>query len=124
LLFFAASTLSPLLATDHIVGANRGWNPGINYTLWANNHTFYVGDLICNSSFSLSLSNLYLSVPLSTCLYSGSVSRLKIQNPLFVSLFLWWNEFQTHARLITFFSQFYFLLQRLGTKRTSTMCLR
>ncbi|CAJ1951443.1 unnamed protein product [Sphenostylis stenocarpa] len=33
-------------ATDHIVGANRGWNPGINYTLWANNHTFYVGDLI------------------------------------------------------------------------------
>jgi len=34
-------------ATDHIVGANRGWNPGLNYTLWANNHTFYVGDLIC-----------------------------------------------------------------------------
>ncbi|XP_076904810.1 early nodulin-like protein 17 [Bidens hawaiensis] len=32
--------------TDHIVGANRGWNPGINYTLWANNHTFYVGDFI------------------------------------------------------------------------------
>ncbi|RDY11336.1 Lamin-like protein [Mucuna pruriens] len=41
LLFSAAVT-----ATDHIVGANRGWNPGINYTLWANNHTFYVGDLI------------------------------------------------------------------------------
>ncbi|KAK4488887.1 hypothetical protein RD792_004677 [Penstemon davidsonii] len=39
-LFSAAS------ATDHIVGANKGWNPGINYTLWANNHTFYVGDLI------------------------------------------------------------------------------
>ncbi|MBA0594797.1 hypothetical protein Gotri_009858 [Gossypium trilobum] len=33
-------------ATDHIVGANKGWNPGINYTLWANNQTFYVGDLI------------------------------------------------------------------------------
>ncbi|XP_027344532.1 lamin-like protein [Abrus precatorius] len=33
-------------ATDHIVGANRGWNPGMNYTLWANNHTFYAGDLI------------------------------------------------------------------------------
>ncbi|MCL7036603.1 hypothetical protein MKW94_012942 [Papaver nudicaule] len=33
-------------ATDHIVGANKGWNPGINYTIWANNHTFYVGDLI------------------------------------------------------------------------------
>ncbi|XP_076915220.1 early nodulin-like protein 17 [Bidens hawaiensis] len=32
--------------TDHIVGANRGWNPGINYTLWANNHTFYVGDFV------------------------------------------------------------------------------
>ncbi|KAI3463470.1 hypothetical protein Pfo_020133 [Paulownia fortunei] len=38
--------LSSAAATDHIVGANRGWNPGMNYTLWANNHTFYVGDLI------------------------------------------------------------------------------
>ncbi|KAE7997223.1 hypothetical protein FH972_001874 [Carpinus fangiana] len=46
LLFSAAATLSPILATDHIVGANRGWNPGMNYTLWANNQTFYVGDLI------------------------------------------------------------------------------
>ncbi|CAN0862200.1 Lamin-like protein [Linum grandiflorum] len=32
--------------TDHIVGVNKGWNPGINYTLWANNQTFYVGDFI------------------------------------------------------------------------------
>ncbi|KAM7471624.1 hypothetical protein LguiA_009807 [Lonicera macranthoides] len=43
LLFLITTTVS---ATDHIVGANRGWNPGINYTLWANNHTFYVGDFI------------------------------------------------------------------------------
>ncbi|CAA2987403.1 lamin [Olea europaea subsp. europaea] len=42
-LLYASTTVS---ATDHIVGANRGWNLGINYTLWANNHTFYVGDLI------------------------------------------------------------------------------
>ena len=34
-------------ATDHIVGANRGWNPNINYTLWSGNQTFIVGDLIC-----------------------------------------------------------------------------
>ncbi|XP_044495849.1 lamin-like protein [Mangifera indica] len=40
--FFFAHTS----ATDHIVGANKGWNPGINYTNWANNHTFYVNDLI------------------------------------------------------------------------------
>ncbi|KAL8497259.1 hypothetical protein ACS0TY_020806 [Phlomoides rotata] len=38
--------LSSAAATDHIVGVNKGWNPGINYTLWANNQTFYVGDLI------------------------------------------------------------------------------
>ncbi|XP_047939771.1 lamin-like protein [Salvia hispanica] len=38
--------VSSSAATDHIVGANKGWNPGLNYTLWANNHTFYVGDLI------------------------------------------------------------------------------
>ncbi|BBG99213.1 early nodulin-like protein 17, partial [Prunus dulcis] len=47
LLFISGlAVLTPILATDHIVGANRGWNPGINYTLWANNQTFYVGDLI------------------------------------------------------------------------------
>ncbi|GAU25576.1 hypothetical protein TSUD_260100 [Trifolium subterraneum] len=44
--FFFFFTTLPVSATDHIVGANRGWNPGINYTLWANNHTFYVGDYI------------------------------------------------------------------------------
>ncbi|XP_038692740.1 lamin-like protein [Tripterygium wilfordii] len=46
LLISALAAISPTTATDHIVGANKGWNPGINYTLWANNHTFYVGDLI------------------------------------------------------------------------------
>ncbi|EXB55138.1 Lamin-like protein [Morus notabilis] len=45
-LISAVATLTPVFATDHIVGANKGWNPSINYTLWANNHTFYVGDLI------------------------------------------------------------------------------
>ncbi|RAL50022.1 unnamed protein product [Cuscuta campestris] len=42
LLLFIAS----VSATDHIVGANKGWNPGVNYTLWANNHTFVVNDFI------------------------------------------------------------------------------
>ncbi|KAK6915136.1 Phytocyanin domain [Dillenia turbinata] len=42
-----SATINPVTGTDHIVGANHGWNPGINYTLWANNQTFYVGDLIC-----------------------------------------------------------------------------
>ncbi|XP_010265567.1 PREDICTED: lamin-like protein [Nelumbo nucifera] len=47
LLVCVGATVTTLVSgTDHIVGANRGWNPGFNYTLWANNHTFYVGDLI------------------------------------------------------------------------------
>ncbi|KAK2651766.1 hypothetical protein Ddye_011622 [Dipteronia dyeriana] len=48
LVFFFCSfaSITPTAATDHIVGANKGWNPGINYTDWANNHTFYVNDLI------------------------------------------------------------------------------
>ncbi|KAI4984497.1 basic blue protein-like [Hordeum vulgare subsp. vulgare] len=33
-------------ATDHIVGANRGWNPNINYSSWSANQTFFAGDLI------------------------------------------------------------------------------
>ncbi|XP_047314664.1 lamin-like protein [Impatiens glandulifera] len=44
LIFFILVTASS--STDHIVGANRGWNPGMNYTLWSNNHTFYVNDFI------------------------------------------------------------------------------
>ncbi|KAK0598832.1 hypothetical protein LWI29_038401 [Acer saccharum] len=48
LVFFFCSfaSITPIAATDHIVGANKGWNPGINYTDWANNQTFYVEDLI------------------------------------------------------------------------------
>ncbi|KDP41960.1 hypothetical protein JCGZ_26978 [Jatropha curcas] len=46
LYFFILISATATIATDHIVGANKGWNPGINYTLWANNQTFYVGDLI------------------------------------------------------------------------------
>lgn len=51
LLLLLLLTVTTVSATDHIVGANKGWNPGINYTLWANNQTFYVGDLICTYYF-------------------------------------------------------------------------
>ena len=60
-------TFGTVIATDHIVGANKGWNPGMNYTLWANNHTFYVGDLICTHILSLSLS---LSLTVCFCICS------------------------------------------------------
>lgn len=43
-------------ATDHIVGANHGWNPNIDYSLWSGNQTFYVGDLICKPPLSISSS--------------------------------------------------------------------
>ncbi|XP_020100592.1 lamin-like protein [Ananas comosus] len=47
LLLLAFSAVAVVVtATDHIVGANRGWNPNINYSLWSNNQTFFVGDLI------------------------------------------------------------------------------
>ncbi|XP_072967213.1 early nodulin-like protein 19 [Typha angustifolia] len=44
LLLFATASLSA--ATDHIVGTHFGWNPNVNYSLWSNNQTFLVGDLI------------------------------------------------------------------------------
>ncbi|XP_075096915.1 early nodulin-like protein 19 isoform X1 [Nicotiana tabacum] len=46
LFFLLAAVATTVSATDHIVGANKGWNPGINYTLWSSNQTFYIGDLI------------------------------------------------------------------------------
>ncbi|CAN6205073.1 unnamed protein product [Urochloa humidicola] len=42
----AGFAVDPSAATDHIVGANHGWNPNINYSLWSGNQTFYFGDLI------------------------------------------------------------------------------
>ena len=91
ILISAVSTIPPILATDHIVGANKGWNPNINYTLWANNHTFYVGDLICKSSLSLCL---FLSSFVSVCVmcwiyFNCSKIMLKdLENPLFLFSFI------------------------------------
>lgn len=48
----AGFALGPSAGTDHIVGANHGWNPNINYSLWSGNQTFYVGDLICKALHS------------------------------------------------------------------------
>ncbi|KAM0942766.1 putative Phytocyanin domain, cupredoxin [Dioscorea sansibarensis] len=45
-LFLAVSAASLAGATDHIVGAHLGWNPNVNYSLWSNNQTFFVNDLI------------------------------------------------------------------------------
>ncbi|PKA50839.1 Lamin-like protein [Apostasia shenzhenica] len=44
LLLAASATIT--VATDHIVGGHLGWNPNFNYSLWSNNQTFFVNDLI------------------------------------------------------------------------------
>lgn len=64
-LLLLSSAVFTVTATDHIVGANRGWNPGLNYTLWSNNHTFYVGDLICQFYIYLHTPPLSLSFSVS-----------------------------------------------------------
>ncbi|KAJ8470586.1 hypothetical protein OPV22_024929 [Ensete ventricosum] len=46
LLLLLSVAVAFVSATDHIVGGHLGWNPNISYTLWANNQTFYVNDLI------------------------------------------------------------------------------
>eukprot|EP00250_Pteridium_aquilinum_P003137 c1346_g1_i1 orf=257-841(-) len=54
LLFCVGHLLLPCLATDHIVGANRGWQPPanagpdahLNYTVWAASQKFFVEDEI------------------------------------------------------------------------------
>lgn len=43
----------------HRVGGKRGWtDQNVNYTEWAMNQTFYVGDWLCNYLF-LTVSNLF-----------------------------------------------------------------
>ncbi|KAJ8539240.1 hypothetical protein K7X08_013492 [Anisodus acutangulus] len=46
LLLVIAATATTVSAIDHIVGANKGWTPGVNYTLWSNNQTFHADDFI------------------------------------------------------------------------------
>ncbi|XP_068652474.1 early nodulin-like protein 19 [Aristolochia californica] len=53
------SALYLVEATDHIVGSNRGWNPGINYTSWVNNQTFYVNDYI-SFRYQKSMYNVFM----------------------------------------------------------------
>nr|DAD32402.1 TPA_asm: hypothetical protein HUJ06_011253 [Nelumbo nucifera] len=43
LLVCVTTTVTTLISgTDHTVGANRGWNPGINYTLWYQKNQYNV----------------------------------------------------------------------------------
>lgn len=42
----------------HRVGGKRGWTQNVNYTDWAMNQTFYVGDWLCNH-LTLSVANLF-----------------------------------------------------------------
>lgn len=43
-------------AVRYIVGANMGWTSNVNYTIWAQDKHFYLGDWLC-TLFSFSLSN-------------------------------------------------------------------
>ncbi|CAI9755390.1 unnamed protein product [Fraxinus pennsylvanica] len=44
-IFFAMIAASTM-ATNYMVGDNAGWKVGVNYTEWAANKTFYVGDTL------------------------------------------------------------------------------
>lgn len=37
-------------ATRWTVGANMGWSPNVNYTIWAKDKHFYNGDWLCKFS--------------------------------------------------------------------------
>ncbi|XP_038874887.1 blue copper protein 1a-like [Benincasa hispida] len=46
-LSIAAVAFAPsALATNYTVGDDAGWNVGVNYTLWANDKMFNVGDIL------------------------------------------------------------------------------
>lgn len=50
LAFFAISMLllsSVALATDFVVGDDKGWTLDFNYTVWAQDKVFRVGDNLC-----------------------------------------------------------------------------
>ncbi|KZV45319.1 hypothetical protein F511_04057 [Dorcoceras hygrometricum] len=42
----AAAVAATTLATEYMVGDNDGWNLGVDYTAWAKDKNFYVGDTL------------------------------------------------------------------------------
>nr|GMD56930.1 lamin-like protein [Ipomoea batatas] len=50
--------LPEVSSTRFIVGANMGWSPNVNYTVWARGKHFYLGDWLCMLSSSLLLRSL------------------------------------------------------------------
>jgi len=50
LAFFAISMVllsSVAMATDYVVGDDKGWTLDFNYTTWAQDKVFRVGDTLC-----------------------------------------------------------------------------
>ncbi|CAA2945769.1 basic blue -like [Olea europaea subsp. europaea] len=43
---FFATVAAPTMAAYYMVGENDGWKLGVNYTQWAADKTFYVGDTL------------------------------------------------------------------------------
>ncbi|PIN18280.1 hypothetical protein CDL12_09050 [Handroanthus impetiginosus] len=43
---FIAAAVAPALATDYMVGDDKGWASGVNYTEWAQGKDFRVGDTL------------------------------------------------------------------------------
>lgn len=43
----------------HQVGGKQRWKPGVNYTVWSLNETFYVDDWLCKH---LSISDLHFLI--------------------------------------------------------------
>ncbi|KAL1547535.1 blue copper protein 1a-like [Salvia divinorum] len=43
---FVAATAAPAFAVDYVVGDDAGWKLNVNYTAWAQDKVFYVGDTI------------------------------------------------------------------------------
>lgn len=55
--------------TRFIVGANMGWTSNVNYTIWAHDKHFYLGDWLCMLSL----------LPLSSQIYSFLLPFLEVQ---------------------------------------------
>lgn len=39
-----AAAVAPALASEYMVGGTQGWNTGVNFTSWAQQYDFRVGD--------------------------------------------------------------------------------
>ncbi|XP_062221049.1 uclacyanin-3-like [Phragmites australis] len=75
-----AAVVAPAYATDYVVGDSSGWTSGADYTTWAKDKTFRVGDTLVFQYSTMHNVAEVSSADYSACSASNSIQSYSDQN--------------------------------------------